>query len=92
MASKKIRPTEKNPATVVPVKRGRGRPPLGDEALTKRLEIRVTQAEYDLVDDVVAKRKTPKGDAETVSTWGRSVLIPAAEQLKERPKKNGGSR
>lgn len=55
--------------------------------MTERIDIRVTKAELALVDGVVAKLKTPDGEPETTSTWGRREIVAAAERERAKGQK-----
>lgn len=64
--------SRKSADTVEPVKRGRGRPPKGDDALTVKLQVRVTAAENQEIVDAL------KLTGEEFSEWARDTLKMAA--------------
>lgn len=60
-------------------KRGPGRPPKGDKALTGRIQVKV------MADEEADIRAAAKRAGETASTWSRPILVERA-----RDKKGGG--
>lgn len=66
---------------VPPVKRGRGRPPKGPDALVEKLQVRVTETEgREIAAAVAVERKE-------FSEWARPVLVGAARKTIERSRR-----
>ena len=72
---------KEKPATVNPVKRRPGRPPKGPDALTVKLQLRVTAGE----DREIAAAVAVRGGE--FSEWARPVLVGAARKDIEKARK-----